>query len=105
LRDYGRLGLFALSNGSLADGRQVLPESWMKESTTPSKGADHYGYFWWLRDDGSYRASGIFGQGIYIVPHENVVIALHSAREVASKRTDWDLQLAMFEALVRAVAD
>ena len=105
LRDYGRLGLFALSNGRLADGREVLPEGWMDESTTPSTGSDRYGYFWWLLGDGSYRASGIFGQGIYVVPDQDIVIALHSARDTASKREDWNLQFAMFAALVRAVAD
>jgi len=103
LRDYGRLGLFALHNGRLADGTQVLPEGWMAESTTPSKGNPGYGYFWWLYADGTYRASGIFGQAIYINPQENVVIAMHSARAVASNQPDWALQSAFFTALTGAV--
>ncbi len=105
LRDYGRLGLFAMSNGRLADGSQVLPEGWMAESTTPSNGYSGYGYFWWLLDDGIYRASGIFGQAIYINSRENVVIAMHSARAVASNRPDWDLQAALFTALTKAVSE
>jgi CubicO group peptidase (beta-lactamase class C family) len=100
LRDYGRLGLFALRGGVLPDGRQVLPEGWMKESTTPSDGYPGYGYLWWLQEDGDYQAMGIFGQGIYIDPAENVVIALHSARPVASRDEDWALQTALFNALV-----
>ena len=103
LRDYARLGLFAMANGRLADGTQILPESWMAESTTPSKGAPRYGYFWWLYDDGTFRASGIFGQAIYINPEEDVVIALHSARKVANNGPDWALQSAFFTALTRAV--
>jgi len=103
LRDYGRLGLFALHNGKLADGTQVLPEGWMAESTTPSKGNPGYGYFWWLYADGTYRASGIFGQAIYISPEDNVVIAMHSARAVASNKPDWALQSALFTALTGAV--
>ena len=103
LRDYGRLGLFALSNGRLADGTQVLPENWMTESTSPSKGNPGYGYFWWLYPDGTYRASGIFGQAIYIDPKESVVIAMHSARAVASNQPDWELQSALFTALTEAV--
>jgi len=103
LRDYGRLGLFAMGNGRLADGTQVLPEGWMAESTAPSKGSPGYGYFWWLYDDETYRASGIFGQAIYINPIENVVIAMHSARAVASNKPDWALQAAMFSALTKAV--
>ena len=103
LRDYGRLGLFAMGNGRLADGTQVLPEGWMAESTAPSKGSPGYGYFWWLYDDETYRASGIFGQAIYINPKENVVIAMHSARAAASNRPDWALQAALFSALTKAV--
>lgn len=103
LRDYGRLGLFALGNGRLADGTQVLPANWMAESTSPSKGNPGYGYFWWLYPDGTYRASGIFGQAIYINPKENVVIAMHSARAVASNQPDWELQSALFTALTAAV--
>ena len=37
LRDYGRIGLFALNNGKLSDGTEVLAPDWMKESTTPSR--------------------------------------------------------------------
>jgi CubicO group peptidase (beta-lactamase class C family) len=105
LRDYGRLGLFALNNGQLADGTRVLPEGWMAESTAPSKGNPGYGYFWWLAQNNIYRASGIFGQAIYIDPNENVVIAQHSVRAVASNRPDWALQSAFFTAVTKAVAD
>ncbi len=105
LRDYGRIGLFALNNGHLADGSAVLPDNWMKESTTPSNGYDGYGYLWWLTGEGIYRAVGVFGQGIYINPEENVVIALHSARAVASNRPDWALQNAFYKALTRAVRE
>jgi len=103
LRDYGRLGLFALHNGQLADGTRVLPEGWMAESTTASKAYDGYGYFWWLGEGGVYRASGIFGQAIFINPEERVVIAQHSARAVASNKADWALQDAFFAALTKAV--
>ena len=77
----------------------------MHETTSPSTGYAGYGYLWWLLGDGVYRASGIFGQGIYINPGEDVVIAIHSARAVASNRPDWELQLALFTALTSAVKD
>ena len=105
LRDYGRLGLFALANGQLADGTNVLPPGWMKESTTPSQGYDGYGYFWWLQGEDVFQASGIFGQGIYINRDKNLVIALHSARPVASEDADWALQNAMYRAIAAAVDD
>ena len=103
LRDFGRLGLFAMNEGRLPDGTEVLPAGWMQQSTTPSKGYPGYGYFWWLTDNGAYRASGIFGQGIYIDPAENLIIAMHSARPDASKRADWELQMAMFQAVTEAL--
>jgi len=103
LRDYGRLGMFALAQGRLADGSAVLPENWMKDSISPSKGYNGYGYMWWLTNDDAYRAVGIFGQGIYINHKENIVIALHSAREVASNRSSWDLQNAFYAAMVKAI--
>ena len=103
LRDYGRLGLFALANGQLGDGRSVVRDDWMVESTSSSKGNPGYGYLWWLHDDGTYSARGIFGQGIYINEAENVVIALHSARPVASKQSDKDLQHALYAALTEAL--
>lgn len=105
LRDYGRLGLFAMSNGHLADGTAVLPDDWMAESTSPSKGNPGYGYLWWLHSDGNYSARGIFGQGIYINKKENVVIALHSARPVASDPSDKALQHALYSALTNAVRE
>jgi CubicO group peptidase (beta-lactamase class C family) len=105
LRDYGRLGLFALAEGKLADGTAVLPEGWMRESTTPSEAYPGYGYLWWLEEAGVYRASGIFGQGICVHPEQNVVVALHSARAVASEDEDWALQAALCDAMAGALAE
>lgn len=102
LRDYARLGLFALREGELSDGSKVLPDGWMAESTKPSKGHADYGYLWWLRGGGIYAASGIFGQAIQVDPANNVVIAMHSARHGASNRDAWALQGAFFAALAEA---
>ena len=99
LRDYARIGLFALHDGELRDGTRVLPDDWMAESTAPSAGLNSYGYLWWLRGNGVYAASGIFGQAIHIDPEHKMVIAQHSAREAASLPGDWALQAAFFAAL------
>lgn len=77
LRDYARIGLFALHEGVLPDGVRVLPEGWMTRSTEPSQGNPGYGLLWWL-DDSSYGARGIFGQQIRIDPGRGLVIAVHS---------------------------
>ena len=105
LRDYGRIGLFALNNGRLPDGTEILPADWMKESTTPSKGFSGYGYFWWLSDGAQYQAMGIFGQGIYVNPDHNVVIAIHSARKDADAEADWAWQTALFDGITQAIAE
>ena len=105
LRDYARIGLFALRNGRLSNGERVLPDGWMAESITPSAGNAEYGYLWWLNGDAAYSAAGIFGQGIYVSPRENLVIALHSAREHASTPEDWALQKALYKAVDRALSN
>lgn len=84
LRDYGRIGMFALREGLLPDGSKVLSDGWMAESATPSSGNEGYGYLWWLNNDNTYRAQGIFGQGIYVKPENNLVIAVLSAWPVAA---------------------
>ena len=83
LRDYARLGLFALADGVLPDGTRILPEGWMAASTTPSEGYDGYGYKWWLDADGRYGAYGIFGQTIAVDPKAKLVIAVHSNAQAA----------------------
>ncbi|HDZ55093.1 MAG TPA: class C beta-lactamase-related serine hydrolase [Pseudomonas xinjiangensis] len=77
-RDYARFGLFIMGGG-IANGEQILPEGWIAEATTkqadigrPGQG---YGYQWWTLDDGAYIAQGIFGQGIFIDPTRQLVIA------------------------------
>ncbi len=77
LRDYARLGLFALRGGRLADGTAVLPEGWMARATNPSPANPDYGYLWWLHEDGSFSARGIFGQLIHVDPALNLVVAMH----------------------------
>ena len=102
LRDYARIGLFALADGVLADGTRVLPEGWMAQSIAPSAAYPGYGYFWWLGDD-SYEASGIFGQGIRIYPEQNLVIAAHGARRHAFRPQDDALQSSMYDAIAASL--
>jgi len=103
LRDYARLGLFAMGGGVLADGTRVLPEGWMKASTTPSKAYESYGYLWWLMPDGSYAAQGIFGQLIWIEPKTETIIVTHGAWPKAIGQDHgehrWAMVGAIFEAL------
>ena len=93
LRDYARFGAFVLADGVL-DGRRVLPEGWMAQSTSVAPGSmlepGHltgfeplgYGYQWWTfparMGPRVFGALGIFGQQIYVDVDEQLVIVLHS---------------------------
>ena len=76
--DFARFGQLFLDKGS-ADGHEVIPESWVKESLTirnnsrDSQGYP-YAYFWRVMEDGSFFAKGILGQFIYVCPAKKVVI-------------------------------
>lgn len=76
-RDFAKLGRLYLNNGRW-DGKQVVPESWVKESTqlsTVDGSAWYYQYQWWIPDkDGSFMAEGILGQFIYINPNKNLIV-------------------------------
>jgi len=78
VRDYARFGLFVLSGG-MAGGKRVVPEDWFAMATVKQKEIGEpghgYGFQWWTYDDGSFAAQGIFGQGIFIDPKRNLVIA------------------------------
>ncbi len=103
LRDYARIGIFAMGGGVLADGTRVLPEGWMEESTTPSKAYEGYGYLWWLMPDGTYAAQGIFGQLIWVNTKTETIIVTHSAwpkavgKDLAAHR--WAMVAAIHDAL------
>ncbi|MCB2167062.1 MAG: beta-lactamase family protein [Deltaproteobacteria bacterium] len=80
-RDFARFGLFMLGGG-IADGNPVLPSGWIVEATMKQVDTTRpgygYGYQWWIWDDGSYMARGIFGQGIFIDPKRELIIASNS---------------------------
>lgn len=103
LRDYARLGLFALYEGRGSDGVSRLPDGWMAESTAPSAPNDGYGYLWWLSPDGSYSAYGIFGQLIHIDPSRDLVVATHGLWPVPVDRERSQRRAAFLDAVKEAV--
>jgi CubicO group peptidase (beta-lactamase class C family) len=78
IRDFARMGLFVLADGT-RNGVQVVPKGWFAEAITKQKDIGQpgrgYGFQWWTYDDGSVAAKGIFGQGIFIDPKRRLVIA------------------------------
>lgn len=81
-RDMLKFGLLYLNNGTW-NGREIVPEEWIKESTTPKTSLEPglgYGYFWWTkqfswkeRTVDSYFAWGYGGQYIFVVPQLDLV--------------------------------
>ncbi len=92
LRDYARFGQFVLDDGVLQiNGRaqRIVPEGWFQEAGKAHQiGAKQvdYGYLWWplpagdTIHAGAFEAIGIFGQHIYINPHQKLVIVSLCAR-------------------------
>ena len=87
LRDYGRVGQFILDGGK-ARGRQLVPAWWVAQATAKEidNGSAGYGYFWWIRDNGSYEAVGIFGQSITTFRDDRLVVVINSAWPVATSK-------------------
>lgn len=118
-RHFARFGYLYLHDGCWTGGR-VLPEGWVKDSTTPSTvfmtsaastEDTPSGYMWWLNKppragaerpwkdvpDDAYAALGHWGQRIVVIPSEDlVVVRVGDDRDTA---TDMDvntfLKLAM----------
>lgn len=76
-RDFAKLGRLYLHKGNW-EGQQLVPESWVKESTkvdSTDGSYKRYQYQWWLpTEDGDFAAQGILGQYIYVNPEKNLVI-------------------------------
>jgi len=89
MRDYARVGLFALSGG-----KGVVPDGWFADATkawSPIGDGRGYGYQWWINADRTFQAVGIFGQLVHVDPQRRLVIAMSSAWP---KATDRDLSIA-----------
>lgn len=106
LRDYARFGQFVLGGGR-AGGQQIVPTGWFQ--TAGTKQADigrpgfGYGYQWWTYDEGSFAAQGIFGQGIFIDPARNLVIASVGNWPTATSPALGAQRLAFYRAVQQAI--
>ena len=78
-RDMLKIGLLYLDDGAFA-GEQIVPSAWIRASRAPHiatfYGDDMYGYMWWIDPSGRYRSLGALGQCIYVIPHEEIVVAV-----------------------------
>lgn len=76
--DFAKYGRLYLHNGNW-NGKQIIPESWIKQTLNSSKTAGQrltYHYNWGIgpKKYGSFYAIGLYGQFIYVYPEKNVII-------------------------------
>lgn len=89
-RDWARLGQFCLQGGRWR-GQELLPEGWIKYSTTPTPNnpLNNYGAHFWLNADpkdstlkrtwpslppDTYSMNGFQGQRVIIIPSKELVV-------------------------------
>jgi CubicO group peptidase (beta-lactamase class C family) len=81
-RDWAKFGLLYLHNGNW-NGEQLLNQSWIDFSKTPTKGSNGiYGGHFWLNSGDEYpdvpkdmySCNGYQGQYVFIIPSKNLVI-------------------------------
>ncbi|NNE57773.1 MAG: serine hydrolase [Hellea sp.] len=107
-RDFARFGQFIL-DGAMINGESILPKGWIEQATFAHKqtqrGGHGYGYQWWTNPDGSYEASGIFGQGIFVDPSRNLVIASNSnwTSAIGSKDNEYAARSVFYQAVQAAL--
>jgi CubicO group peptidase (beta-lactamase class C family) len=86
LRDFGRLGML-LANDGVANGKQIVPQEWVREATQPTPGYPHlkpgvdhpyfgYGYQFWVFPGSKRRFAlqGTRGQAIFVDPELRLVM-------------------------------
>ena len=91
-----RFGLLYLNNGRW-NGKQLIPEDWVKESTKKQVENDTpygYGYLFWGSPYEIFRADGKDGQLSYIMREKNAVVTM-----VSECRRTGELQQLVFEEL------
>jgi len=114
-RDWARFGLLYLQDG-VWNGERILPEGWVKYTTTPTPRAPQgkYGAFFWLNagalSDASDRmmasvpvdtffARGFQEQRVFIVPSKNLVLVRFGATSQKSAWNDEAFVASMLAAL------
>lgn len=81
-RDWARFGMLFLDDG-VANGRRILPEGWVRYSSSPTLRTHYAAGFWlgsrewrdgWGVPPDSFFASGMLGQRVFVAPSERLVI-------------------------------
>ena len=84
IEDMAKLGQLYLQGGKW-NGQQIVPQEWVKESTTKQIETDRidngfYGYQLWINDDrpGCFAYNGMMGQNVFIYPDVDMVVVTNA---------------------------
>ncbi|TBL69396.1 serine hydrolase domain-containing protein [Paenibacillus thalictri] len=94
VRDMAKIGLLYLQDGKWS-GKEVIPKKWVEQTISKDKDRQYddgtlggYGYFWWMKklstqveeglDSDVFYANGSEGQRIFVIPEENLIVAMTS---------------------------
>lgn len=117
-QDMAKFGQLYLNEG-IWKGEQLIPKEWVKKINSDftltkrqSNERHGHGYLWWIpaKDyaggipEGSFMATGAWGQRILVIPKWNTVIAHKTMTEIPSKERT-PVKRSEFEQLVKLIAD
>ena len=75
LTDFAKVGQLMANKGQW-NGKTLVPEAWVTQSTTPIAQAPYYGMQWWIDTPRSnYAATGTFDNNCIVFPELELVIA------------------------------
>jgi hypothetical protein len=109
-RDYARFGLLYLNDG-VVNGERVLPEGWVKYTTTPASASNgEYGSLFWLNrskkypsaPEDMYSCQGHDGQMIFIIPSKDLVVVVLGFSHKPENDLDFDRLLGDILGTVKA---
>ena len=104
-RELAAFGQLYLAGGRTPDDTQLVPASWVTQSTSSQTSPSYYGYYWWLDATLSgysgYRAWGYGQQFIYVHPSLDLVTVI--TYDTATTVSDGDLNNFMRDYVIAAV--
>ena len=91
--DFAKLGRLFLNKGNW-NGKQIVPEQWVKEATEPdiTAGGKFNFKYNWISGPSKYKsfyAAGLYGQYIYVYPEKNIIIVRFGKEDMNYNPAYW----------------
>jgi CubicO group peptidase (beta-lactamase class C family) len=90
--DMAKIGQLVLDQGRW-QGRQIVPQAWVQQMTTPQAAPD-FGHYWWInhivRSEPEVDAMGFKGQFIAVLPQRRTVVVMTSLLSIDGGLRDAD---------------